>query len=112
MDALHAGVVQRFSGSPEVQVHRRSSIEGLNAFPDGSLDVVYVDGNHSFEYVLQDLVVAYRKLCRGGFLCDDDWDWKEEQGRTSVREAVVAFLQVQVVDFVQIRGGQVVIEKA
>ena len=112
MDAIHKGVERRFAEAPQVRINRRPSVEALNGFPDGSFDLIYVDGNHSFEHVLQDLVVAYRKLRRGGFLCADDWDWKDEQGRTSVREAVVAFLQVQVVDFVQIRGGQVVIEKA
>ncbi len=111
MDRLHTSVVKRFANRPEVHIQRALSVDGLQALPDGSLDVCFIDGDHSFEVVLQDFVLAHRKVKSGGFICGDDWGWKDEQGRTSVRDAVLAYLQVNPVDFVHIRNGQILIRR-
>jgi predicted O-methyltransferase YrrM len=43
------------------------------------LDFVYIDGNHSYEYVITDLELWYNKLKSGGFIiCDDACDTNEE----------------------------------
>lgn len=111
MDRLHKSVVARFANRPEVRIHRQASVDAMHDLPDASLDVVFVDGDHSFEAVLQDFVPAHRKVKSGGYICGDDWNWKDEQGRTSVREAVLAYLQMHPVDFVHIRNGQVLIRR-
>lgn len=111
MDRLHRSVVARFVNRPEVHIHRQTSVDAMHALPDASLDIVFVDGDHSFEAVLQDLVLAHRKVKPGGYICGDDWGWKDEQGRTSVREAVLAYLQMHHVDLVHIRNGQVLIRR-
>jgi len=111
MDRLHKSVVARFVNRPEVLIHREASIDAMHKLPDASLDVVFVDGDHSFEVVLQDFALAHRKVKPGGYICGDDWNWKDEQGRTSVRDGVLAYLQMQPVDFVHIRNGQILIRR-
>ena len=111
MDRLHTSVVKRFANRPEVHIHRQLSVDGLQALPDASLDVCFVDGDHSFDVVLQDFVLAHRKVKSGGYICGDDWGWKDEQGRTSVRDAILAYLQMNPVDFVHIRNGQILIRR-
>ena len=111
MDRLHKSVVARFANRPEVLIHRETSVEAMHKLPDASLDVVFVDGDHSFEVVLQDFVLAHRKVRPGGYICGDDWGWKDEQGRTSVRDAVLAYLQMQPVEFIHVRNGQVLIRR-
>lgn len=111
MDRLHTSVVKRFANRPEVHIHRQLSVDGLQALPDASLDVCFVDGDHSFEVVLQDFVLAHRKVRSGGYICGDDWGWKDEQGRTSVRDAVLAYLQMNPVDFIHVRNGQILIRR-
>ena len=111
MDRMHKAVVARFVNRPEVHIHRETSLEAMHRLPDASLDVVFVDGDHSFEVVLQDFVLAHRKVKPGGYICGDDWGWKDEQGRTSVRDAVLAYLQMQPVDFVHVRNGQILIRR-
>jgi len=39
----------------------------------GDLDFVFIDGNHSYEYVLQDLIDWVPKLKSGGLLIGHDW---------------------------------------
>lgn len=38
-------------------------------------DIVYIDGNHNPEYVLEDAVLSFRKLLPGGILIFDDYNW-------------------------------------
>lgn len=42
--------------------------------PDGSLDAVFLDGDHSYEAVIQDLPFWWKKLRNGGMLLGDDYD--------------------------------------
>lgn len=55
-----------------VEFIRQTSLDASKMFEDNTLDFVYIDGNHDYKYVLQDLTVWYPKLKSGGFLCGDD----------------------------------------
>jgi hypothetical protein len=55
-----------------VEFIRKSSSDAVSNFPDESLDFVYIDGNHDYKYVLQDLTIWYPKIKPGGYLCGDD----------------------------------------
>lgn len=59
---------------------RMTSEQASNLFADNSLDFVYIDANHSYEYVMEDLRLWYPKLKKGGYLMGDDYlgydkDW-------------------------------------
>jgi hypothetical protein len=41
--------------------------------PDDSLDAVFIDGDHSYEAVIQDLPFWWKKLRVGGWLLGDDY---------------------------------------
>jgi len=45
----------------------------INAIEENSCDIVFVDGNHEYEFVLKDLVNYYPKLKMGGSLVGDDF---------------------------------------
>ena len=66
-------VTRRFSQTPSVHIRRSRSTEGMEVFPDGHFDVIYVDANHQYEYVLRDLTVARTKLKHGGILLLNDF---------------------------------------
>ena len=53
---------------------RDYSANAANLFEDASLDFVYIDGNHSYEYVKQDLTLWWPKIKLGGMLCGHDYD--------------------------------------
>jgi hypothetical protein len=58
-----------------VTVKRGYSHEVLPTLEDNSFDIIYIDGNHEPEYVLEDAVLAFRKLKVGGRLIFDDYGW-------------------------------------
>ncbi|HXC55333.1 MAG TPA: class I SAM-dependent methyltransferase [Rhizomicrobium sp.] len=93
MDAIHDGVVAWFAGRTEVRVHRAPSLAAAATFADGTFDWVYIDGDHSADAVLKDLGAWRPKLRSGGLLCGDDYRWRDEQGRASVKDAVARFAQ-------------------
>ena len=51
-----------------------SNIE-IPKFQDDFFDIVYIDGNHEPEYVLEDAVLSFRKLKKGGIMIFDDYGW-------------------------------------
>lgn len=55
---------------------RKTSMEALADIPDGSLDFVYIDGNHWFKYVAEDIVEWSKKVRVGGVVCGHDYVYK------------------------------------
>lgn len=51
-----------------------SNVEVLK-FEDEFFDIIYIDGNHEPEYVLEDAVLSFRKLKKGGIMIFDDYGW-------------------------------------
>jgi len=58
-----------------VIIHRTTSLQASSEFPDSYFDWVYIDGNHFYESVKQDLEVYCRKLKPGGALAGDDYHY-------------------------------------
>ena len=76
MDGIFAAVQDRFATEVDqgtVQIHRAPSETALAALPDASLDFIYVDGDHSYAAVRQDLDMAIQKTRSGGLICVDDY---------------------------------------
>jgi hypothetical protein len=79
MDTRYNRVCNRFSKEIEagvVTILRQSSAEAANYFDSNSVDWVYIDGNHTYEFVKQDLQLYFPKVKAGGFICGDDYGIK------------------------------------
>lgn len=59
--------------APKVQVLRGTTLEVACRIPDGSLDLVYVDGDHTLRGITIDLVRMLPKVGPGGLLGGDDY---------------------------------------
>lgn len=55
------------------RIWRKSSMEALQHFNDNSLDFVYIDGNHDFLNVAQDMHYWLKKVKPGGILSGHDY---------------------------------------
>ena len=71
---------------------REKSDDALNKIPN-DLDFVYIDGNHSYEYVKKDIENYYDKLKPGGLLAGHDFTMAPSNvdDDSGVIEAVVEF---------------------
>ena len=62
----------RFEDTHKVEVLKMDIAKAADRFSDGSLDFIYLDGNHTYEFVLRDLYTWFPKLRVGGlFACND-----------------------------------------
>lgn len=56
-----------------IRLHRMFSVDAAPYFPDGFLDWVYIDANHSFEAVTEDLQTWWPKVRTGGLFGGHDY---------------------------------------
>jgi len=57
----------------DVKLLKMTSMDGLHHVPDGSLDFVYIDGNHDFDHCMQDIIEWSKKVKRGGIVSGHDY---------------------------------------
>jgi hypothetical protein len=48
--------------------------EILDKFADNSLDFIFIDGNHAYEYVVRDIALWSKKVRKGGIIYGHDFD--------------------------------------
>ena len=74
MDAKFLAVQNKLKKSfgERITMLRNLSTDAASLFEDNSLDFVYIDGNHMFDAVLEDLHAWYPKVKPGGILAGDD----------------------------------------
>ena len=58
---------------PHCTVIRKTSMEAVEDFADGSLDFVYIDANHEFRYIAEDLYEWTKKVKSGGIVAGHDY---------------------------------------
>jgi len=56
-----------------VEFVRKFSMDAIDDFLDESLDFVYIDGNHDFEFVVRDIIEWSKKVKVGGIVAGHDY---------------------------------------
>lgn len=69
MDSIKSSTIDRFSSASSVEISEKFSVDAVEDFEDAYFDFIYIDANHSYEYVKRDLDNWWPKLKSGGFLC-------------------------------------------
>ena len=62
-----------FKDNEHVKVIKNSTLDFLEKLNDDYLDLVYIDADHSYNSVLGDLRLSYKKVKKGGFICGHDY---------------------------------------
>lgn len=77
----------RFAG--RCTLHRQTSADAASSFAAGQLDFVYIDAQHHFEAVVEDLQLWAGKVRPGGYLAGHDYlDASRPEGLFGVKSAV------------------------
>jgi predicted O-methyltransferase YrrM len=56
-----------------VEIIKKFSIDAVKDFEDESLDFVYIDGNHEYKFVKEDIEEWAKKVRKGGIVAGDDY---------------------------------------
>jgi hypothetical protein len=91
---------------PQISLHEQRAHESLDQYnpvwvkkkseeahfdiPDNSLDFVYIDGNHKYDYVMLDLLLWIRKVRPGGIVAGHDY-YESGRSECAAKKAVDDF---------------------
>lgn len=67
---------------------RKTSMEAVKDFADESIDFVYIDGNHLYKYVLEDIIEWTKKVKKGGVISGHDYIWFYQPRYNDVKHVV------------------------
>ena len=73
MDFLYEHTQRVLAPYPNATIIRKSSMEAVEDFKDESLDFVYIDGNHEFRFIAEDLYEWAKKVKKGGIVSGHDY---------------------------------------
>jgi predicted O-methyltransferase YrrM len=65
--------LRRYLKNGRAKVIKKSSMDGLKDFEDGCLDFVYIDANHNFDFVMEDIIEWSKKVKPGGIVSGHDY---------------------------------------
>jgi len=91
---------QRLNHCGEISFVKSMSNEAVDIIPN-KLDFVYIDGNHDYKFVMQDILNYYPKLSKNGILAGHDYT----HGWPGVMEAVDNFATDENLDVNRDNGG-------
>jgi hypothetical protein len=86
-DRRYAAAVERLAPY-NVSIVKKTSLEASLDVADGSLDFVYIDGDHRFDAVMLDILLWEPKVRVGGIVAGHDWYAFWQSG---VVQAVLAY---------------------
>ena len=72
-ETYHQNAIQRLSKYTNCTILRKTSMEALEDFGDGSLDFVYIDGDHNFRHASADILEWSKKVKKGGIISGHDY---------------------------------------
>ena len=79
---VYTDAMENIKGFEDRAIMVRATSEiASEMFNDESLDFVYIDANHAYDYVVQDIELWYPKVKKGGFICGHDYlglDWYDD----------------------------------
>lgn len=87
-DERHEHAVSRLAQYPGATILRASSLEAAQTVADGSLDFCYLDGDHTFDAIMLDIILWAPKVRKGGMVSGHDYYCFYQAG---VVDAVMAY---------------------
>jgi SAM-dependent methyltransferase len=95
MEENEAKTRERLAGY-DVEIIKKTSMEAVRDFEDNSLDFVWIDGNHAFDWAMEDIINWSRKVKPGGIVSGHDYGRKRSYW--GVIEAVDIYTKVHKID--------------
>lgn len=90
VDEYYSSAVQRLAGTGCIFI-KAFSMEAVKRFGDRSIDFVFIDANHSFISVVEDIYYWSQKVRSGGIIAGHDYIRRRKPTSTHVIQAVNGF---------------------
>jgi hypothetical protein len=73
MDAKYENTMERLKPYPNITIIRKTSMDAVKDVANESLDFVYIDGFHDFDWVMSDLIFWAPKVRSAGIIAGHDY---------------------------------------
>lgn len=97
IEQIYQKAVQNLQPFTKCQIIRKTSMEAIKIFYPNTIDFVFIDGNHEYPFVYQDIVEWTKIVKPGGIVAGHDY--KEDPNRKyGVIEAVNKYVEENNID--------------
>lgn len=111
-ERIYQSVITRFAKNSNVKIVRKFLDDAANDFPDSYFDFIYLDANHNYEPVLNDLNKWWPKLKISGWFTGHDLSWdRKSQPRFPVKTALEKFCKDNSLEYKVLTRGSWGIQK-
>jgi len=90
-DKIYKVATERLSRYPNCEIIRKWSADAVNDFADESLDFVFIDGDHEFRTVTNDIADWSKKVRKGGIVAGHDYGRSHDREFGNVKDVVIAW---------------------
>jgi predicted O-methyltransferase YrrM len=112
LEALFDANVKRTGLSAHVRKLKGYSQDVLPTLPAGSYDLIYIDGAHEAQAVIQDAIHAHRLIAPGGFLLFDDLHYSFADSAQNTANAINFFCRTFTAHYHECdRGAQLLLQR-
>ena len=88
-------LLDKYKEVPNIKLHSSNSIGFLQSQEDNTYDIIYIDGDHSYDGVKKDLINSASKIKNGGYIMGHDYEMNMNKAKHvydfSVKQAVDEF---------------------
>ena len=90
---LYDGAVETMKPYTNYEFIQKISMDAINDFEDESIDFVYIDANHEYNFVMEDIIGWTKKVKKGGIICGHDYKRGSSHRHMRVVEAVNDYIK-------------------
>lgn len=104
---LHGHAKRILASYDDCTIIRKASMDAVHEFKDGSLDFVYIDGDHNFKHIAQDIYEWTWKVRKGGIVSGHDYFCTNPGANNTichVKNVVDAYVKTYQIDNLQTFG--------
>lgn len=97
-DIAYQEAKKKLAAYPNNVIIRKWSMDAVKDFKDESLDFVFIDGDHSFQAITNDIAEWSKKVRKGGIVSGHDFGRSKFKGFGGVKDVVLAWtysMQIQ-----------------
>jgi len=91
INGFYFDAVKRLQPFNNVEFRREFSMDAVERFKNNELDFVYIDANHSFRYIAEDIVEWSKKVRAGGIVSGHDFRRWQRSFSCHVKDVVHAY---------------------
>jgi len=98
LEKAYLELLNKYQGVEKIKIYKSNSTTFLNNKEDNTYDIIYIDADHSYEAVKNDLKYAFNTIKDGGYIMGHDYAINLKKANSiykfEVKKAVDEFCQI------------------